>query len=141
MRLLFASLLFTSPLFAQTTDSAESALISAVRTSQNFMASGDFAQADKCLVDFERTAPKARDFPLFCYQRFFVALNGHGNRSLAREFLSQLTAHVHAGTLSADSAEFQSVTSAWYRDMQFTDSDLPRQSSLKFADRLAAAHP
>ena len=137
MRLLFAALLFTSPLFAQTTDSAESAMIVAVRTSQNFMASGEFAQADKCLVEYERVNPKAREFSLYCYQRFFVALNGLGNRPLAREFLLQLTAQVKSGNLSADSAEFQSVTGAWYRDMQFTNSDLPRQSAQKLAARLA----
>jgi len=136
-RLVVVGLLLTSPLFARSTDVSELAMITAIRASQNAMASGAFAEAEACLVEYERINPNARDSPQFCSQRFFVALNGLGNRSRAREFLTRLTAQVQAGRLSADSAEFQAVTAAWYREMQFTDSDLPRQAAQKLTQRVA----
>jgi hypothetical protein len=133
MRGFWAAFLLIFSLIAQAAKADEEAMKEAVQVSQRLMASGDFAKANEHLVAFERSRPKAREFPLYCYQRFFIAIHGLGDRSLAREFLIKLTDQVQSGKLLADSPEFQSVSNAWYREMQFTDSDLPRQNAIRFA--------
>jgi len=89
------------------------------------------------LIELERSRPEIRKEPLFCYQRFFVALEGRGDRATAKLMLQRLNYLVANDALEADSAIYRSVTETWYRSLVFTDSDLVRLAHKKMTERLA----
>ena len=115
--------------------------IQMIRSSQHALAKAKPLQAEEALIQWEKAHPDVRSNPTFCYQRFFVALEGKGDRSTARQMLKRLTILVDKGALSANSAEYLSVTEAWYRALFFTDSDLRRLAHKKMTERLAQNTP
>ena len=105
--------------------------------SQVHLANAEPEKAEAGLIRLEREHPEVRSEPLFCYQRFFVALEGRGDRATARVMLRRLNHLVDAGALEADSAIYRSVTEAWHRALSFTDSELPRRAHRIMAARLS----
>jgi len=133
----FLILFFSS--WLQASDSHE--FIQMIRISQNSLAQAQAAPAEVLLVEWENTHPEVRENPLFWYQRFFVALEGRGDRATARQMLDQLTRLVDAGSIPAESAEYLSVTEAWYRSLLASDSDLLRQANRKMTERISHHEP
>jgi hypothetical protein len=115
----------------------ENAMKEMIRESQIFLARAMPNEAGEQLIIWDDSYPEARRHPLFCYQRFFVSLQGHGDRKTAKLMLDRMNALVERGELDPNSAEYQSVTEAWYRALQNTDSDLPRLAHNIMAERLA----
>lgn len=115
----------------------KSDLIRMIRESQIFLARAMPFEAHQQLIIWDDTYPEVRRDPLFCYQRFFVALEGHGDRKTAKLMLDRMNALVESGELDPYSAEYQSVTEAWYRALQSADSDLPRLAHNIMSERLA----
>jgi hypothetical protein len=114
-----------------------SPFIRMIRESQIFLARAMPIEAEEQLIVWENSHPEIRRNPLFCYQRFFVALQGHGDRKTAKIMLDRMDALVESGELDPYSAEYQSVTEAWYRALQSADSDLPRLAHNIMSERLA----
>jgi hypothetical protein len=107
-----------------------------IRNSQNLLAEAKPIEAEEGLIRWETDHPEIRKNPMFCYQRFFIALEGRGDRETAKLMLSRLDALVSSGTLSANSSMYRSVTQAWNKALFHTDSDLPRQAHLIMQSRL-----
>lgn len=137
--LLFLLLIFThlalAPLAADTLELPKE--IQIIHESQNFLAAAQPIQAQAVLLKLETDQPEIRKNPLFCYQRFFVALEGLGERPAADLMLKRLDHLVATGSLSATSPIYRSVTQAWNRALFFTDSELPRLAHIKMQTRLA----
>lgn len=108
-----------------------------IRESQIYLARAMPVEAGQQLIIWDAQHPAARKHPLFCYQRFFVALQGHGDRKTAKLMLDRMNALVQSGELDPYSAEYQSVTEAWYRALQSSDADLPRLANNIMTERLA----
>jgi hypothetical protein len=104
--------------------------------SQVHLANAEPEMAEAGLDRLEREHPEIRSEPLFCYQRFFVALEGRGDRATAKLMLQRLDQLVDAGSLEADSPIYRSVTQAWHRALPFTDSDLRRRAHKIMSERL-----
>lgn len=104
--------------------------------SQVHLANAEPEKAEAGLLRLERDHPEVRSEPLFCYQRFFVALEGRGDRTTAKLMLRRLDHLVGAESLEADSPIYHSVTQAWHRALSFTDSDLRRRAHKIMTERL-----
>lgn len=111
--------------------------IEAIRKSQVHLAQAEPEKAEAVLIELETNYPEIRKKPLFCYQRFYVALEGLGDRATARDMLRCLDALVEAEELQAHSSIYRSVTQSWHRALLSTDSDLIRLANRKMTDRLA----
>lgn len=98
--------------------------IDMIRTSQNLMAEGKSEAAEAPLLEWEKNHSEVRASLTFCYQRFFVALEGKGDRATAREVLLHLTKLAEEGSINTESPELLSVVEAWYRTIFLTDSDM-----------------
>jgi hypothetical protein len=94
------------------------------------------ARAD--LLAMEEEDPEVLDHPRFCYQRFFVELEGMGDRGAARRMLRRLDEMVASGKLERSSPRYRAVTEAWYRALFHADGDLPRQAHRIMQARLRA---
>jgi len=132
-------LFFLLPCGISAGDSPE--FIRMIRTSQDLLAQGEPQQAAAPLIQWEKVHPDANKNPTFCYQFFFVALEGTGDRATARRMLNCLTRLVENGTLKEDSSIYLAVTEAWYRALFFADSDLPRLAHKKMKQRLDLQNP
>lgn len=108
-----------------------------IRSSQNLLAKAEPEQAAAVLIQWEKQHPDAHRNPMFCYQQFFVALEGIGDRAVARQMLKCLTHLVQTGALSTNSAEYLAVTEARHHSLLSADSDLPRLAHLIMTERLA----
>lgn len=106
-----------------------------IHASQYYFTVAKPDEAERILSAWDHNHPEARRSALFCYQRFFVALHGHGDRKKAKIMLDRLNALVKSGELDPYSVEYQSVTEGWYRFMQHTDADLPRIAHNMMAKR------
>lgn len=109
-----------------------------IRNSQTLLAEAKPNEAEEGLIRWENEHPEIRKNPMFCYQRFFVALEGRGDRETAKIMLSRLEALVTSGLLSAHSPIYRSVTQAWNKALFHADSDLPRQAYLIMQSRLTS---
>ncbi|MEY3395164.1 MAG: hypothetical protein RL346_1400 [Verrucomicrobiota bacterium] len=116
----------------------KNAMFEMIRESQIFLARAMPKEAEEQLIIWDKNHPEVRKDPLFCYQRFFVALQGHGDRKTAKLMLDRMNALVQSGKLDPYRAEYQSVTEAWYRGLQHADSDLPRRAHHIMSTRLAS---
>ena len=111
-----------------------------IHESQVFFAQCELQKAEASLIELERTFPEIRKEPLYIYQRFFIALEGRGDRATAKLMLERLNHLVAQGSLAADSSIYLSVTETWYHALFATNSDLARLAHQKMAprrDRLA----
>jgi len=111
-------------------------LFDLIRRSQLLLAAAKPIEAEHELRRWETEHPEARKDAVFCYQRFFVALEGRGDRATAKLMLDRLDALVASGDLSASSSIYRSTTQAWYKALLHGDSDLPRQAHLIMQARL-----
>jgi|AntRauTorckE6833_2_1112554.scaffolds.fasta_scaffold06153_3 hypothetical protein len=106
-----------------------------IHESQTYLTHSEPEQAEATLLELERIYPEVRKEPLFCYQRFFVALEGRGDRATAKLMLERLNHLVAQGTLAADSPIYLSVTETWYHSLFATNSDLARLAHQKMTQR------
>jgi len=109
--------------------------------SQLHLAQAEPEKAEAGLIELERTRPEIRREPFFCYQRFFVALEGLGDRATAKLMLQRLNHLVASDALDANSTIYLSVTEAWHRALFHSDSDLIRLAHKKMTERLAHNTP
>lgn len=107
-----------------------------IRESQIHLANAEPEKAEAGLIALEKQHPEIRKEALFCYQRFFVALEGRGDRATAKVMLQRLNHLVETDALKPNSNIYLSVTEAWHRSLLFTDSDLIRRANKIMADRL-----
>jgi len=112
-----------------------------IRESQKYLARAQPLPAEAGLKEWELNHPDAHTNATFCYQRFFVALEGRGDRRTARRMLRHLDRLVAKGQLAPDSVEYLSVTEAWQRALFSNDSDLPRLAYRKMSARLSRNTP
>ncbi len=112
-----------------------------IRSSQTHLAKAEPAAAKEVLVNWAKENPEASTNPTFCYQLFFVALEGLGDRKTARLMLQRLDRLVASGELDPQSAEYLSVTESWQRAIFFADSDLPRLAHKIMSRRLSRNSP
>jgi len=131
--LLSVTLISVSLLHAQSDE-----FIQVIRLSQNHLAQAQPKEAEAVLVNWEQEHPECHADPLYCYQRFFVALEGSGDRKTARAMIQRMSLMVKNGSLSPQSPEYLSVTEAWGRSLFFATSDLPRLAHLIMTKRLAS---
>ena len=103
---------------------------------KNLLAAAKADEAYADLIQWQNEHPEVIKNPSFCYQLFFVALEGRGDRETARLMLQRLDHLVTNDKLSPSSAIYRSVTQAWYRALSHTDSDLPRQAHQIMQTRL-----
>ncbi len=126
------SLCSTMPLVAESREFFE-----LMRKSQNLLAAAKPIEAEADLIKWEKERPEIRKNPMFCYQRFYVALEGLGDRDTARLMLRRLDLLVASGELSATSPIYRSVTQSWNKALFYADSELPRQAHQIMHTRLA----
>ncbi len=115
--------------------------IDAIRESQALMALAKPQQADAVLDRIEEADPSIKRNPHFCYQRFFVALNGRSDRATARLMLQRLDALVAEGTLDPSSNIYRSVTEAWSRTLLLSDLELKAINRSRMAQLRANIEP
>jgi hypothetical protein len=106
------------------------AIIAVTRAAQSLMIYGQGKRAYGLLQGVQRSRPGAIHSPLYCYQLFFTALYGTGDRAAARAVLRWMDKEVAEGRLSAEAPEYIAVTAGWDRALQYSDSDLPRIARL-----------
>lgn len=101
-------------------------VVDVVQHSQKLLGQGEYLQSEQALVELEKKNPEVKTSLLFCYQRFFVAIHGRGDRVVARDVFLRLTHLVAEGKIDPTKNEYLSVNQVWYQLLTSTDSDLPR---------------
>jgi hypothetical protein len=122
-------------------EASSSQWVHVVRESQASMARAEPHHAKAVLDSLEQTEPETLRNPHVIYQRFFVALHGHGDRNTARLMLRRLDHLVANNELASDSSIYHSCTEAWTRSLLLSDIELHVINRERFMQRIQHSEP